>query len=151
VRWKGYPTFSESGDLQGCVAELGTIDAPTISVQSGRACVRSCNRAHEEVANLVALVARVVNIDNVHTFCSHINIQSAINISYLEEVYNLPTISGAPSGFIFEGNEVVALVHLFVSFPTVSGHNNHRFSQTFLSNVFPRKEPIEFLFGSGSM
>ena len=89
-------------------------------------------------------------MDDVHTFCFQISIRSAIIVSCPATTQNLPTILSLFEGFIQEGNEVVVLAHLFVEFPTASGHNNQRLSQIFLRNTSPEELPIEFLFGLGS-
>ena len=51
-------TCSENGNLNRYMADFDGIDAPAISFQIGGSFVCTCNRADEEVTNLVALEGR---------------------------------------------------------------------------------------------
>lgn len=53
-----YQTFSPSGNLPRCMAEFDGIDTLAISIQIGGGFVHICNRADEEVTNLVGLEER---------------------------------------------------------------------------------------------
>jgi hypothetical protein len=58
-----YQTFSPSGNLPRCMAEFDGIDTLAISIQIGGGFVHICNRADEEVTNLVGLEERQNEFD----------------------------------------------------------------------------------------
>lgn len=75
-------TFSVSGNLHRCVAPfrnrsgyIDTIGIPAIIGPTGSGFVCACNRANEEVANLIAFVVRAEDLDPNLTSCSQFNNQ----------------------------------------------------------------------------